>query len=170
MAIDAPSTSLSVIAAPALDLKQCASCHTEKPVSKFEGGLRSGNLRQKCRDCRSSARSTESVRASTAKRGKTPGAAFHQRKKRLRKQYGITPSCYDQMLAAQNNSCAICKITAENYSIGSLCVDHDHDTGQVRGLLCHKCNTCVALMGDNKANVDAYYLSVTAYFSNLADL
>ncbi len=54
-----------------------------------------------------------------------------------RRQYGLTPEAFDQMLQAQDGRCAIC---AKCFSITKPCVDHDHDTGAVRGLLCRDCN------------------------------
>jgi len=43
------------------------------------------------------------------------------------------------LLETQNNSCAICGINADDLTQG-LCVDHNHETNQVRGLLCNACN------------------------------
>jgi hypothetical protein len=56
----------------------------------------------------------------------------------LKLRYGITPEEYDELLVSQNGVCAIC---GEECSTGRrLSVDHDHETGRVRGLLCSKCN------------------------------
>jgi len=67
-----------------------------------------------------------------------------QRNKRLYNTYGITEKEYDDMVREQDNKCAICenpesKLNDNGYPM-RLCVDHDHITGQVRGLLCNKCN------------------------------
>jgi hypothetical protein len=58
---------------------------------------------------------------------------------RLRSKYGITLEQYNQMHAAQNHSCDICKKHQDNFK-SSLHVDHNHKTGNVRGLLCFRCN------------------------------
>ena len=60
------------------------------------------------------------------------------------KKYGITYDEYDKMLAAQNGVCCIClkddpKGRWKSSSRG-FCVDHDHSTGIIRGLLCNTCN------------------------------
>ncbi|SHN58944.1 Recombination endonuclease VII [Geodermatophilus obscurus] len=52
----------------------------------------------------------------------------------LKKRYGITAADADAMLAAQGGLCAICGVAAAEH------VDHDHDTGGVRELLCFNCN------------------------------
>lgn len=53
-------------------------------------------------------------------------------------KFGITLADFDQMLKDQNNSCAICGGPPKN--IKGFQVDHNHETGAVRGLLCHSCN------------------------------
>jgi hypothetical protein len=53
-------------------------------------------------------------------------------------RYGITLDDYQRMHARQQGECAICE--RHETSVGPLVVDHDHDSGKVRGLLCHSCN------------------------------
>lgn len=57
--------------------------------------------------------------------------------------YDLTIEDYEDMCETQNYKCAICK------SIKHLCVDHNHITGSLRGLLCSNCNTAIGLLGDN---------------------
>lgn len=59
--------------------------------------------------------------------------------KQLRRKFGMTPADYERMLEAQKHLCAICRQQQRPSHI-RLAVDHDHDTGQVRGLLCTPCN------------------------------
>jgi hypothetical protein len=61
----------------------------------------------------------------------------------MRKTYGIELADYDAMRDAQDGKCAICKEPQP------LCVDHCHDTGKVRGLLCHLCNRALGLFNDD---------------------
>lgn len=60
--------------------------------------------------------------------------------------YGVAPKEYEHMLASQNGCCKICQ-----RPMRKPCVDHDHLTGRVRGLLCTKCN-CVLAMADDSIN------------------
>jgi hypothetical protein len=64
----------------------------------------------------------------------------------LRIKYGITQEQYDEMVRRQNGLCAIC---AHAPSKKILVVDHDHQTGAIRGLLCDGCNVGLGRFGDN---------------------
>lgn len=57
----------------------------------------------------------------------------------IRKQYGITLEEYQNMIKKQNNVCKICG--GKSKTGKRLTIDHDHQTGKVRGLLCFNCNT-----------------------------
>jgi hypothetical protein len=59
----------------------------------------------------------------------------------LKRTYGITVDEYDRLLAAQSGGCAICGGQSGGKN---LAVDHDHSTGEVRGLLCKRHNTAIA--------------------------
>lgn len=58
-------------------------------------------------------------------------------------KYGITKAIYTSMVDSQGGKCAICG------RIAALVVDHSHETGKVRGLLCSNCNSGLGFMGDN---------------------
>lgn len=77
------------------------------------------------------------------------------------KKYGITPADYDRMLDEQGGVCAICRREGSVEMYGRLmAVDHCHDTGRVRGLLCTACNTSIGQMQDdpNRLMAAAAYL------------
>jgi hypothetical protein len=71
----------------------------------------------------------------------------YMREYHLTRKYGITIADYEQMLAEQYGGCAICgRPEPED---GSLHVDHDHDTGAVRGLLCFPCNQAIGAFAED---------------------
>lgn len=61
-------------------------------------------------------------------------------------KYGISESEYLGMFEEQNNSCAICETPFNDVR---ACVDHSHETGDVRGLLCDSCNKGLGMFKDN---------------------
>lgn len=73
-------------------------------------------------------------------------------KKYSLKKYGISIEEYDRMVESQKGLCKICNSFEPNRK-GRLCVDHDHDTGKIRGLLCDKCNRAMGLFGDSQENL-----------------
>jgi hypothetical protein len=80
----------------------------------------------------------------------------------LRRHYGITLADYDRMFAAQQGKCAICGTTKPGGRGVRFSVDHDHDTGVVRGLLCNGCNVGIGALGediDRLMSAAAYLLS-----------
>jgi hypothetical protein len=72
-----------------------------------------------------------------------------QRDRQLQK-YGLTSAQYDELLKLQDGCCAICKSTHPNTDrIKYFPVDHNHETGKNRGLLCSRCNRAVGLFKDD---------------------
>lgn len=72
----------------------------------------------------------------------------------LKYQYGITIEQYNKMFIAQNGICAICEmpersISSKSGNVKKLSVDHNHDTGEIRGLLCEKCNRGIGYLDES---------------------
>jgi len=65
-----------------------------------------------------------------------------QRKYNLKYTYGITEEEYNQLLEKQNHRCFVCERHESTFN-KKLSVDHDHKTGEIRGLLCTNCNRVV---------------------------
>jgi hypothetical protein len=72
--------------------------------------------------------------------------AIANRKSHLKRKYGLTPEQYDAMLAAQGGVCFICR---ERPGDLPLHVDHDHRSGEVRKLLCVRCNNALGLFAES---------------------
>ena len=122
---------------PAVGLKRCYRCKFEKEKALFDRMASAPDgFTGKCKEC---AKST----------------AKPYREGHLNRNYGITEQTYLDMLAKQNHVCAVCFRTETRKKFKLLAVDHDHMTGKIRGLLCHKCNVVLGLVDDNKETLIA---------------
>lgn len=124
--------------------KKCSKCKSSKPPSEFHKNRSTfDGLQTVCKSC---ARAThmkwlETNAAKNAENAKKWRAANPRLSKDfgLRHRYGIPLGTYDRMFAEQNGKCAICE-TTDPGGRGDFHIDHCHDTGVIRGLLCHNCN------------------------------
>lgn len=73
-----------------------------------------------------------------------------QRRTQLKNKYGITLEQYDEILIAQGGHCFFCDRTPAQERYGVLAVDHCHETGRIRGLLCMTHNRAIGVFGDNE--------------------
>lgn len=64
------------------------------------------------------------------------------------KRFGLTVDQYNQLAEEQNGVCKLCDRFRPNKRAKRLCVDHDHRTGKIRGLLCDPCNRSLGVLGD----------------------
>lgn len=102
--------------------KFCRSCGEVKPHSEWHrNATASDGLSTSCKACRAS-----------------KGRAGH-----LKRQYGITEAERDEMIASQVGLCVIC------LKAPAVHVDHCHETGRVRGVLCFNCNSAIGKLGDD---------------------
>lgn len=77
----------------------------------------------------------------------------------LKNSYGISLEEYSKMLEKQSGVCAICGRKDKT----TLCVDHDHKTGKVRGLLCHQCNLGIGNFDDNIPSLEKAIKYISNY-------
>ena len=85
---------------------------------------------------------------------KLKGKQKSARAYKLKFKYGLTIEEYDEMFKRQNGLCAVCgkpeTFCHQDTKVPTrLSVDHSHDTGKVRGLLCRKCNQLIGFADDN---------------------
>ena len=85
-----------------------------------------------------------------------------EEKATLKKRYGVTPEDYDRMLEERGGCCEICGRSGVDCK-RSLCIDHDHLTGNLRGLLCVKCNLGIGYFGDNTTMLENAKMYLTKY-------
>ncbi len=70
-------------------------------------------------------------------------------------KYGMKPEDYDDMLKRQNGLCWICKTNAPGHKHNYFSIDHSHETGQIRGLLCNACNMGLGYFRDNTSKLES---------------
>lgn len=78
----------------------------------------------------------------------------NQRASHRRRRFGLSRSAFAELLSSQNDRCAICRSSEPGGPYGSWQVDHCHDSGLVRGLLCVKCNIGIGHLNDDPELVD----------------
>lgn len=106
---------------------------------------------------------SDTHREELARRGKEYHTRPEVRTRILKKKYGITIEEYDNLLCGQGGCCAICRLEPETACPNKpiLNVDHNHKTGQVRGLLCNNCNAAIGYLKEDQdtlANASWYLL------------
>lgn len=75
--------------------------------------------------------------------------AEYGRRSNLKRRYGLTEDAYNSLYSTQEGKCAICKCELELRSKFTH-IDHDHETLEIRGLLCHPCNTAIGLLKEDE--------------------
>lgn len=124
----------------------CSACDKYKPVSEFFASKkRACGIHFICKPC-----SYLNNRTSRKKRPR-PFMDRHTLKK-----FNITEEKYREMLDAQGSVYAICgqpETKVQHGNIRQLTIDHDHDTGEIRGLLCASCNLALGNFKDSPENL-----------------
>jgi hypothetical protein len=118
-------------------MKKCTKCGVEKPLSDFyKQKITIDGLAYKCKFCSNSD-------INHWKRKNPEEHKIHQKRKHLKSKYNISLEQFKNMVAAQNNTCAICNTKFKNER--STHVDHCHKTGVIRSLLCNYCNVLLGM-------------------------
>ena len=151
-------------------MKQCSRCKIQKEKGEFHrDNSRKDGLARYCRNCSKEHSAVCYNDPEKKEKVLNNGKNWRNRNKnkrqekirewrvkhkdkieddRLKKTYGISLEDYKTLLFKQNNCCAICTKNEKEFKI-KLAVDHDHETGKVRGLLCRFCNQALGALGDN---------------------
>lgn len=130
-------------------VRHCPMCQVVQPLDKFPANkAHKNNVGAYCLECLA-----KRNRDIYSLRNKDSRAKYYQQNKtkilrdRTLKRYNLTNEEYDSMLNNQNHSCAICHTHKD---IQPLCVDHDHNTGKVRELLCSDCNSALGRIKEDE--------------------
>lgn len=120
--------------------KVCPGCDQTKPIDDFGKCARTRDGHQaRCRKC-------QSKTAMAWNKANPERFSRNRRNSRLRTEYGIGPEGYEALMESQGGVCAICGRPPAPRK--PLHVDHCHDSGRVRGLLCRSCNQALGLFED----------------------
>lgn len=143
----------------------CTRCLVWKPWDKFSKHHRGSNGHSaRCKDCyRLDYRSNrESIlKSKSVYRAENRNVLRKRnRKHQLKRLYGLSVEEFDKLFLSQGKSCAICarKLHKQGRWSGKgsrknvAHVDHDHNNGEVRGILCGDCNWAIALLNDDPSN------------------
>lgn len=151
-------------------LYPCTICGIEKPNTEFyNDSQRPRGFKSACKTCgcaKARASYRTSYRANPQKlrdRAKKWHAENPEKSRnmKLKQYFGITLAQYNELLNLQNGGCAICQKICT--SGRALAVDHCHETGHIRGLLCGNCNNALGRLKDSPVNclAAANYLQQT---------
>lgn len=146
-------------------LRRCSHCKTHKALSQFsKDASRSDGLQHRCNECiklfQKAYYSRNKQRILAAKhtyyKKNKQRIKTYTRQYQLNKLYSVTKEDWNRFFESQNGCCAICgqqesRVNYKSGNIQALSVDHDHRTGRVRGLLCHRCNRLLGFMNDDPA-------------------
>lgn len=135
--------------------KVCNFCEQDKPFEEFPVAPLGRNGRgSRCLEC--------------AREKYHEAYKPHWQDKIRQTKYGMEAGQYDQMLADQRNSCAACSgpLSRDRYTH----IDHDHETGAVRALLCHNCNMAVGHVRENPEIALAVAEYILSFRNVLPDL
>lgn len=126
--------------------KWCGRCRKIKSIDEFfkSKGAYNG-LQGHCKDC-----IREEQREWRAKNRMR--SRYYSQRLRLREKYGVTYEFYEELLEKHSHKCAICGQPETRESNGVpilMAVDHDHRTGEIRGILCNNCNRALGLLKDD---------------------
>lgn len=123
-------------------LKRCSRCHIFLPFIDYRRhSTASDGLRPECRDCRNRDEKPRRL-ANTEK------IALAMRKTNLKHKFGMTLAEYEKRYKEQDGCCLLCGRNRTEFN-KSLAVDHNHKTREIRGLLCHDCNTGLGKFQDS---------------------
>lgn len=123
----------------------CLKCELEKPIKDFvpHRTSRTG-ISKKCREC---------IQKDATKDNPVSRQPGYARFRSIGRLYGLSKDRFEEIRAAQHGVCAICNRPetrrTRTTTASDLCVDHDHSTGKVRGLLCVKCNAAIGHLNDD---------------------
>lgn len=148
-------------------MKICKKCGLERENNEFHRDKHNPDgLTYHCKKCRNTQYSeyymknpekqkikNDSQKNNRKKYYRSESGIESSRKAHLKKKFNISLNEYNRLSELQNHTCAICGQKEEYYRNRVLCVDHNHNTNNIRGLLCNTCNRALGLFKEDKNNL-----------------
>lgn len=135
--------------------KLCPKCKDLLPSSEFNKSNRRDGLQTYCRKCHNSmqrekynSNPEEKLKRQIRERTRNSLNPLAKKDAELKRLYGITIYEYLDIFKKQEMVCKICR--QECKTRYSLSVDHDHQSGKIRGLLCNRCNRVLGMFEDSR--------------------
>ena len=123
--------------------KRCTVCGEQKHITKFaKHKLNSDGRAYTCKVCVREYQKEYNKRPCVRER-----TIIRSKNNWLQTNYGLTIDDWNNMIQKQNGSCAICKTKLDKGK--STHVDHNHENGEIRGILCADCNWAIGLFRDD---------------------
>jgi len=132
--------------------KYCGICRTLLPTTAFyPSRFTQDGFDNRCKECYRTYQRTHrkeiNTRVSATRRNNKERHNTYVRRHAYRAKYGISLEKYEEMCKEQNGVCAICHKPESQKK--RLAIDHDHETGLVRALLCNSCNAAIGFLQDD---------------------
>lgn len=131
-------------------MKKCNKCSITKPLTEFfkDKSNKTNGHYSICKKCKTD--SAMNWRAANKEQYNSNQRQQHKKNYERNRlyRYGLTPEQYNGMLQIQDNKCCTCSCAPKKTR--PLVIDHDHITGEVRGLLCYKCNRDMVVVDDKE--------------------
>ena len=141
------------------EFKVCVFCNKKLPITDFEWSKNRPNPRKICKKCRSKRRwnTVKNDKRALKEHNLKRRNYYENNKEKIqtineRSKYGI--SRYDLGI----KECEICGSTER------LCIDHDYKTGEVRGLLCNRCNFALGFINDDMNLIENSIKYIEEYY------
>lgn len=159
--------------------RPCLRCGVDRPLIEYAWAVTGQTRRRTCRVCRRAqqrahyaahpeihtrayrkyvANDPEHVRVIVARaslayrdrhRDRVNARTRESLHGRTLRRFGLTQADYEQILASQGGGCVLCHTTIPHRRRVHFDIDHDHRTGEIRGLLCNRCNMTLGRMQDD---------------------
>ena len=143
---------------------ECKTCFSDLSRARYQANPEAAKERARRWQGENRERHLENQR----RRRQLPEVKSRERDAHLRRKFQLTADQYEEMLAAQGGGCAVCG--REPKPGKALHVDHNHETGAVRGLVCFSCNSALGNLHEDEQRISALLTYLLTHDAEQVDL